>query len=123
PAAARPRRESDRGCRRRHPSGTAQVSTMRVHHGLVVLGIALTLAPREAPATQPGAPAFEMSARVLAQSEAAGSGARTVLPPLEEDSVRLAVLGDTGTGGTPQFQVGAQLVESRQRFPFEFVLL
>jgi predicted phosphodiesterase len=46
-----------------------------------------------------------------------------VTPPAEEDSVRFAIIGDTGTGGTSQYQVGEQLTKSRQTFPFEFVIM
>jgi len=45
------------------------------------------------------------------------------MPPVAEGSVRFAVLGDTGTGGSAQRQVGAQLAESHAVFPFEFVLM
>lgn len=43
--------------------------------------------------------------------------------PLKEGSVRFAVLGDTGTGDKPQYEVAKQVITERQRFPFEFVLL
>ena len=42
--------------------------------------------------------------------------------PLEADSVRLAVIGDMGTGKRAQTEVAAQMVTSRARFPFEFVI-
>jgi predicted phosphodiesterase len=44
-------------------------------------------------------------------------------PPRAEKSVRFAVLGDTGTGGRQQYEVGERLAASLQVFPFEFVLL
>ena len=37
--------------------------------------------------------------------------------------VRFAVLGDTGTGDRPQYEVAARAVEARQRFPFDFAIL
>ena len=43
--------------------------------------------------------------------------------PNTKDSVKFAVIGDTGTGGSAQYEVGKLLVESRQQFPFEFVLM
>jgi predicted phosphodiesterase len=43
--------------------------------------------------------------------------------PLKADSVRFAVLGDTGTGDTAQREVAQQLVRSRERFPFGFALM
>ena len=43
--------------------------------------------------------------------------------PLAKDSVRFALIGDTGTGSEKQQQLGDLLLRSRQAFPFEFVLL
>jgi 3',5'-cyclic AMP phosphodiesterase CpdA len=43
--------------------------------------------------------------------------------PLAKDSIRFAVIGDTGTGGLAQRQIGQRLAEARQRFPFDFVLM
>jgi hypothetical protein len=46
-----------------------------------------------------------------------------VRAPAKSDSVRFAVIGDTGTGERPEFEVGAQLAKSRQTFPFDFVVM
>jgi predicted phosphodiesterase len=43
--------------------------------------------------------------------------------PVKPNSVRFAVLGDTGTGDSGQRQVAAQLLQFRQRFPFTFALM
>ena len=43
--------------------------------------------------------------------------------PLKADSVRFAVLGDTGTGDTAQREVAQQLLRFRERFQFTFALL
>jgi hypothetical protein len=42
--------------------------------------------------------------------------------PLQANSVRLAVIGDFGTGEQPQIDTARQLAASRAAFPFEFVL-
>jgi predicted phosphodiesterase len=42
--------------------------------------------------------------------------------PLQANSVRLAVIGDMGTGERPQLEVAQQMVKSRAVFPFEFVI-
>ena len=55
-------------------------------------------------------------------AQAAGSAGGT-LAPRAEKSVRFAVLGDTGTGGSAQYEVGERLSASRAVFPFEFVLM
>ena len=39
------------------------------------------------------------------------------------DSLKFAVIGDNGTGGRPQYEVGRQLAAVRATFPFEFVLM
>ena len=52
------------------------------------------------------------------------AAARTqVTPPREKDSVRFAVIGDTGTGTSSQYQIGEQMTAARQMFPFEFVIM
>ena len=43
--------------------------------------------------------------------------------PNKEGSFRFAVLGDTGTGGKPQYETAAQLARYRSVFPFEVALL
>src|SRR5688572_3319078 len=49
--------------------------------------------------------------------------APALLLPNAADSLKLAVLGDNGTGKQPQFDVAAQMAASRQQFPFELVLM
>lgn len=43
--------------------------------------------------------------------------------PLKPDSVRFAVIGDMGTGEKPQYELAAKLIEYRQKFPYDFVLM
>jgi hypothetical protein len=43
--------------------------------------------------------------------------------PVLESSVRFAVIGDTGTGARPQYQVGERMAEAREAFAFDFVLM
>ena len=52
--------------------------------------------------------------------------AKPTLPltlPLKEGSVRLAIIGDTGTGSKQQQQVADLMKQYREAFPFEFVLM
>jgi phosphodiesterase/alkaline phosphatase D-like protein len=51
------------------------------------------------------------------------AGEPDVILPLLPKSLRFAVIGDSGTGDQPQFQVGAQMAKCREKFPFEFVLM
>jgi hypothetical protein len=43
--------------------------------------------------------------------------------PLKPNSVRFAVMGDMGTGQKPQFELAGKLLEYRQKFTFEFVIM
>jgi 3',5'-cyclic AMP phosphodiesterase CpdA len=43
--------------------------------------------------------------------------------PEKPKAVRFAVIGDTGTGGKEQYEVGALMAKAHQTFPFEFVLM
>jgi hypothetical protein len=41
----------------------------------------------------------------------------------DESALRFAILGDTGTGDDPQYEVGRRLAARRAVFPFEFVIM
>jgi Calcineurin-like phosphoesterase len=82
----------------------------------LVGAFALALAPGPAPGSQPAA-----ATQQLAVGAPAASG--ETQPPRSKDSVRFAVIGDSGTGGQSQYDVGARLAGSLQAFPFEFVLM
>ena len=43
--------------------------------------------------------------------------------PLKKDSVKFAVIGDTGTGDKHQLAVAQQLTAARGQFPFDFVIM
>jgi 3',5'-cyclic AMP phosphodiesterase CpdA len=43
--------------------------------------------------------------------------------PLKSNSVRLAVIGDSGTGEKPQFDVAQQMMNFHIAFPFDFVVM
>jgi calcineurin-like phosphoesterase family protein len=43
--------------------------------------------------------------------------------PNKDGSLRMAIIGDTGTGSRSQYEVGSRLAEARQAFPFEIVLM
>jgi phosphodiesterase/alkaline phosphatase D-like protein len=53
----------------------------------------------------------------------AGAQAPEIKLPLTADSVRFAVIGDSGTGELPQFQVAAMMDAAHGKFPFEFVIM
>jgi len=43
--------------------------------------------------------------------------------PLKSGSVRFAVIGDMGTGDSPQYQVAQRMLEFHQKFPFTFAIM
>lgn len=63
---------------------------------------------------------LSLAAVASAQNRASTSEAK---PPDKEDSVRFAVIGDSGTGDRPAIETAAQLAEAHQRFPFKFVVM
>ncbi len=59
-------------------------------------------------------------------SQASAQTQRNVLDvrlPLEQQSVRFAVIGDSGTGDRPQYEVAQQMELYRQKVAFDFVLM
>jgi hypothetical protein len=52
----------------------------------------------------------------------AAPAVQVTLPKLE-DSVRFAVIGDSGTGDRPQYEVAQRLVEAYRQFPFTFGIM
>jgi hypothetical protein len=61
---------------------------------------------------------------VVVLAGAAWSAARQdVVFPLAPGSVRFAVIGDSGSGDRPQYEIGTQMAAARLRVPFEFVLM
>lgn len=82
-----------------------------------------SLAAKAAPAQAAPAQAPRAQAPARATARVGPNAAAATIKPHADTSVRFAVLGDTGTGGRPQYEVGERLSESRTVFPFEFVLM
>lgn len=70
-----------------------------------------------------GGPASPITASASAMQQPATPAPGQVTPPQEKDSVRFAIIGDTGTGTSSQYQIGEQMTMARQMFPFEFVIM
>jgi 3',5'-cyclic AMP phosphodiesterase CpdA len=60
------------------------------------------------------------AARQPPQDAAAPDGIRL---PNKTDSVRFAILGDSGTGGGAQQRIADRIAATRKQFPFEFVIM
>jgi hypothetical protein len=63
-----------------------------------------------------------VSARGSSVSAKTGAPVKLTLP-MKEGSVRFAVIGDTGTGTDKQRQLADVMVQYKQAYPFEFVLM
>jgi 3',5'-cyclic AMP phosphodiesterase CpdA len=66
--------------------------------------------------------ATQIPGSALGQS-APGSGAPQVILPLRANSVRFAVIGDSGTGAREQYQIAQQMEIFRQQVNFDFVIM
>jgi 3',5'-cyclic AMP phosphodiesterase CpdA len=63
-------------------------------------------------------------ALVLAAAlSSAGPGAQELTLPLEVDSVRFAIIGDSGTGERGQYEVAKWMAEYHRVFPYTFVIM
>jgi predicted phosphodiesterase len=53
----------------------------------------------------------------------APAAAQELRLPNKDGSVKFAVIGDTGTASTAQYDIGKQMVAFRTKFPFDFVIM
>ncbi len=60
---------------------------------------------------------------VLAIVLTVGGLAQELTLPNQKDSLKFAVIGDSGTGNSDQYRLAKQFASVRERFPFEFVLM
>lgn len=60
---------------------------------------------------------------IFSLSISIGLAAQSATLPLKPDSVKFAVVGDTGTGGRAEYEVGRRLAERRQKFTFDFAIM
>ena len=52
-----------------------------------------------------------------------GASAQQVRLPNKADSLHFAVIGDTGTGGSAEYEIAARVAQYRKAFPFDFVVM
>jgi len=62
-------------------------------------------------------------ALALAVAAAIAVAAQELRLPLKPNSVRFLVIGDSGTGGSEEYETSAQIVKWRQQFPFTFAIM
>jgi predicted phosphodiesterase len=83
---------------------------------LVVVGIACD----GHPASRNGSAAPELREVRPLESESSTGG---IALPNRIGSVKFAVIGDSGRGHQPQYDIAARMVAAREQFPFAFVLM
>ncbi len=97
--------------------------------GLCIIALALWLSGAPNTAGQGAAPASGKtdaltSTHAAASSQAAAAGSQLDIKlPLEQHSVRFAVIGDSGTGDREQYDVAARMEAYRQATGFDFVIM
>jgi 3',5'-cyclic AMP phosphodiesterase CpdA len=62
-------------------------------------------------------------AAALALALVASVASQDITLPQQKGSVHFAVLGDTGSGSSPQYKIGQVLTAARAKFPFDFALM
>ena len=48
---------------------------------------------------------------------------QSAVTAVQQPSIKFAILGDTGTGGKQQYEIGQKMTAVRATFPFEFVIM
>jgi predicted phosphodiesterase len=59
----------------------------------------------------------------IAAAAAVAPAAQDLTLPNAKDSLKIAVIGDSGTGDSAQYKVAERLIAVREKFPYEFVLM
>src|SRR5205085_12623139 len=57
------------------------------------------------------------------EPDTADPNAHELTLPMKKDSVRFAVIGDSGTGDSPQYETAQELARYHDKFPFDTVLM
>jgi hypothetical protein len=69
-------------------------------------------------------PSFRFAASLtLVVAALAAPAALDITLPNAKDSVKIAIIGDSGTGDSAQYKIAEQLIASRAKFPYEFALM
>jgi 3',5'-cyclic AMP phosphodiesterase CpdA len=87
----------------------------------IIAGCALTVSCTTAAGTH--APAENMSPPASSQAAPAPQAAAHSTLPNKDGSVKFAVIGDSGTGGSGQEQIAERMTAARARFEYTFVIM
>ncbi len=85
--------------------------------GIVLILLSICVSPELG--TTPAAPAGQLSAGYASYL----APEPKLLLPLQPGSVRFAVIGDNGTGQSPQYQIAESMTRFHKLFPYTFVLM
>ena len=69
------------------------------------------------------APLRSLAGALVVTAAVAPASAQELRLPNKDGSIKFAVIGDTGTASTAQYDVGKQMVAFRAKFPFDFVIM
>lgn len=96
---------------------------MRKYFTFLLLVFPLVIAYLTCTSEFPGLLTQALSLFVPSASAQARNDALDIRLPLQQQSVRFAVIGDSGTGDKPQYEVAEQMELYRQKVGFDFVLM
>lgn len=96
---------------------------MRKYFTFLLLVFPLVIAYLTCTSEFPGLLKRALSLFVPSASAQARNDALDIRLPLQQQSVRFAVIGDSGTGDKPQYEVAEQMELYRQKVGFDFVLM
>ncbi|HEX3153507.1 MAG TPA: hypothetical protein VHV32_02730, partial [Candidatus Angelobacter sp.] len=89
---------------------------------LIVAACALAFAGHSGTAQAGPAPAVKFAHSTVIQ-QGATAGKLDIRIPLQDKSVRFAVIGDSGTGDRAQYEVAQRMEAYRQAVKFDFVIM
>lgn len=95
----------------------------RTEFAAITLTALCAVVVQSAPEALPSASAAPVAVSTTQAGRAQAPTKNETKPPETENSIKFAVLGDTGTGERAQYEVGAQLWLSHSVFPYEFAIM
>ncbi len=66
---------------------------------------------------------YSVTLWLIACLVAGTAAAQELRLPMKKDSLKIAIIGDSGTGDSPQYDVASRLIEYHRLFPYELVLM
>src|SRR6185503_4056818 len=95
-------------------------------HLALILAFAVLLqvqGQQSPPAAQQAPPAAVQPRTVQPPQAPVPAPPATATTAVQKPELKFAIIGDTGTGTKPQYEIGQKLATTRTTFPFEFVIM